>query len=138
MAYPCVPYNPAWADNGTKLDLKAIYRRPNGDLATLPMRRHHQWEAKGFQYVTLADHDSLVAARPANARQYVVGLDGDGRETPWDAQRYLAERREQQAAEDVELAALVEAHGAETVEAIKGVKVPAHLKKGKAQKAATA
>lgn len=131
MAYPCVPFNATFA--GGKLDIRAIYKRPNGDLMTLPMRRHYQWEAKGFAYVTIADHDSLMAIRAylPNAKQYVVGLDGDGRETPWDVALYLADRKEVQAKEDAELAALVAEHGAEMVEKIKGVKVPAHLKADK-------
>lgn len=128
MAYPCVPFNPDWANSGTKFDLKAIYARPNGDLCTLPMRRHYQWAAKGFTYVTLADHNSLAAARVVNPQQYVVGLDLDGKQTPWLVELYLAEQQDRQGQADADLAALVEKHGAETVEAIKGIKLPASVK----------
>ena len=48
-----VPFNPDWADSGSKLDLRGIYQR--GDLlAALPIRRHSDYIKKGFAYVTLA------------------------------------------------------------------------------------
>lgn len=48
-----VPFNPDWADSGSKLDLRGIYHR--GDLlAALPIRRHNDYLKKGFRYVTLA------------------------------------------------------------------------------------
>lgn len=48
-----VPFNPSWADSGSKLDLRGIYQR--GDLLTsLPIRRHGDHVKKGFHYVTLA------------------------------------------------------------------------------------
>src|SRR5689334_9256179 len=77
-----IPFNSAWVDH-TKLDLKAIYRRPRyvkdefdqdvrelgpdglplWDLTTpLPVKQHNKWVAKGFEYVTLADRDSLIEA----------------------------------------------------------------------------
>lgn len=48
-----VPFNPSWADSGSKLDLRGIYQR--GELlAPLPIRRHNDHERKGFRYITLA------------------------------------------------------------------------------------
>jgi hypothetical protein len=48
-----VPFNPSWADSGSKLDLRGIYQR--GDvLAPLPIRRHNDHSRKGWAYVTLA------------------------------------------------------------------------------------
>lgn len=145
MAFQCVPLNGDWATN-TKLDMHAIYARPNGDLATLPMRRHHQWEAKGFRYVTLADAESLAIAVPfiraqgLNPQDFVAGIDGDGRPTPWNVQAYLANQKAHQADADAELKALVEKYGVEQVEQIKGIKVPDHLrpapKRGKGEAAA--
>lgn len=131
MSYPCVPFNAGWSDG--KFDIRAIYTRPNGDVMTLPLRRHQQWTAKGFAYVTLADHDSLAAVKLANPQQYCVGLDGDGRQTPWIASIYLAEQKEKQAATDATTLALIEKHGIETVEEMRGP-VPERLKAPKAKK----
>ena len=40
MGLKCIPLNPEWCGQ-TKLDLRAVYRRPNGDLTSdLPLRRH--------------------------------------------------------------------------------------------------
>lgn len=136
MALECVPLiNELTGD--TKMDAHAIYRRPNGDLTSgLPMRRHHAWLAKGFEYVTLADPASLQLAAPflqargLDPNQFVAGIDGDGRRTPWNPAKYHEDTRAQQAAEDAELAALVEKHGIETVEAIRGIRVPDHLRPG--------
>lgn len=59
-----VPFDPGWVLG--KLDLHAIYRRPNGDLTTaLPVRRHLDWVRKGLTWVTLADRESLQAAAPS-------------------------------------------------------------------------
>ena len=128
--FKCVPLNPAWTSE-TKLDLHGIYDRGNGDLCTLPLRRHHQWAAKGFTYVTLADAESLeVAAKRGlvDWQSYVVGRDGDGRPTCWNAAAYLAERNATKRGEEAELKALIEQYGVEQVEAIKGVKIPDHLR----------
>lgn len=131
--FKCVPLNAAWTGD-TKLDMHAIYARPNGDLATLPMRRHNQWMAKGLTYVTLADAESFRLAAPwlqsqgLNPGEFIAGIDGDGRQTPWIPAKYLAEQQAGRADADAELKALIALHGVETVEAIRGIKVPDHLK----------
>jgi hypothetical protein len=72
--FKAVPINPSWTVAGTKLDLKAIYRRPSRHVGEydeiiqarskdglplydltgpLPMRRHSDWIAKGYEYVTV-------------------------------------------------------------------------------------
>ena len=87
-----VPFDPAWVFG--KADLHAIYRRPNGDLTTgLPVRRHLDWSRKGFEWVTLADADSLLAAANSlraqglDPRRYVV----DPRtNSPWSYEAYVA------------------------------------------------
>ena len=129
----CVPFLPQLSGD-TKLDVRAIYRRPSGDLTCgLPMRRHHQWQAKGFEYVTLADAESLGIAAPFlrangwNPQDYVAGIDGDGRPTPWKVDLYLADVKEKQADLDAELRALIAEHGLETVEKIRG-RLPEHLR----------
>src|SRR5262245_19768514 len=117
MAFKCVPLNPAWTGD-TKHDMRAIYKRPNGDLTSgLPLRRHHQWESKGLTYVTLADAESLGLAVAAlrgqglNPQDYVAGIDGDGRPTPWKAEAYLADAKTARAEQDAELSAMVERYG---------------------------
>jgi hypothetical protein len=134
MPLKCVPLNPAWTGD-TKLDMRAIYRRPNGDTTSaLPLRRHHSWEAKGLTYVTLADAESLSVASNSlrasglNPQDYVVGIDLSGKPTPWDEKVYMADTAANEAAAEADLKAMVEQFGVETVEKIKGVKVPEHLK----------
>ena len=48
-----------------------------------------QW----FSYVTLADHDALMAVADTlpNWEQHVVGLDRNGQPTPWNVDKYLAD-----------------------------------------------
>jgi len=131
--FKCVPLNHAWTGS-TKLDLHAIYKRPNGNLAALPLRRHHQWMTKGMEYVTLADAQSLSDAAPflrsqgLNPQEFVCGLDGDGRPTPWIPALYLETQSVNRADADAELKSLVAEHGVDVVERIRGIKVPEHLK----------
>lgn len=77
-----VPFNEAWVSH-ERLDIHAIYRRPRyredeyGGLvqergpdgqplwdltAPLPVRQHNRWRAKGFEYVTLANHEGQGGA----------------------------------------------------------------------------
>lgn len=84
MSLKLVPFNPVWIAH-EKIDIKAMYRRPRfvtnkyGELereldkdgvptwdltGALPLKQHNKWLAKGYQYVTLSDRESLyVAAR---------------------------------------------------------------------------
>ncbi len=128
----CVPFLPELIEK----DVHAIYRRPSGDLTSgLPMRRHHQWDRKGFTYVTLADPDALAVAAPflrarnLNPQDYIAGAI-NGSPTPWNVQAYLAGVEVEQAETDAELTALIAEHGVETVEKIRGIRVPDRLKPG--------
>lgn len=132
MSFQCVPLNPAWCD-ATKLDLRAVYQRPNGDLTTgLPLRAHSKWLAKGFAYVTLADAESFAIASRylradgKNPQDYVVGHE-NGQPTCWNAQAFLATQQVQQSDADQEIRDLIAEFGVQTVERIKGISVPAHL-----------
>jgi hypothetical protein len=68
-----VPWNQAWSETGTKLDIKAIYRRGEV-LTTLPVRRHSDWVGKGWTYITLATAEDVVAVKPG-LRAVGVNLD---------------------------------------------------------------
>ena len=144
MSFQGVPFNAKWTDSSSKEDMRAIYRRPNGDLTSdLPLRRHSQWEAKGFTYVTLADADSFAKAVPflrsrqLNPQDFVMGHDGDGRPVCWNLSKYLAENADIKAKDDAELKAMIEQFGVEAVEKIKGIKVPEHLRPKAEEKPAT-
>lgn len=106
-----VPFNDAWITHD-KIDIKAIYRRPrytedaygemirevdaNGlptwDLTgPLPVKSHNKHRAKGFEYLTLADRDSLVTAGKHGTiqgdwREYVQDPRTGG---PWHYRKYV-------------------------------------------------
>jgi hypothetical protein len=133
MALKCVPLNPDWVGN-TGLDMRAIYRRPSGDLTTaLPLRRHNQWQAKGFEYVTLADAESLKLAAPwlmsqgKNPQEFVAGYTNEG-STPWNVAKYLEGVQVADATAADELKTLIAQFGVEAVEKITGKPVPERVK----------
>lgn len=135
-----VPFQDVWITNN-KLDLKAIYRRPRyvedayGEMKReigpdglpawdltggLPVRYHNKHRAKGFEYVTLADRESLHAAAAAGTvedwRQYVQDPRTNG---PWHYRKYV----EGQVVADSEaaqrLAEMVAKYGPELVQEMK-------------------
>lgn len=58
-----VPFHAEWVGSQTKLDLKALYRRPSTEGVTLtgplPLRRHMDWVRKGYEYVSLASWEDV-------------------------------------------------------------------------------
>lgn len=60
-----VAFDAAWADSGTKTDLKGLYRGTNGNdrIVVLPCRRHNDWSKKGLVFVTLATAEDVIAVR---------------------------------------------------------------------------
>ena len=142
-AFRCVPLDHRWTGD-TKLDMKAIYRRPARDAqgqpkrdaegriqwdltSGMPLRRHSHWLAKGFEYVTLADAESLSMAASALRD---AGLDPAGfvvnrrNNSPWDVAQYLAAVETLEGEETRDLAALVAKHGADATEEIMRVHQP--------------
>lgn len=132
-----------------KNDLKAIYRRirrtvgafdeeivvtgddgmPLWDLTTpLPVARHNDWMKKGFEYVTLADRDSLdkvapflaIQDPPLNVRDYVCHPHFGA----WNPKLYAAVAAEGDRAAIGELFRLLDQYGVQTVEAIRGTRLP--------------
>jgi len=136
-----VPFNDAWIDHG-KLDLKAIYRRPRWtkdefdqdipelgpdglplwDLTgPLPVKQHNKWKAKGFEYVTLADRNSLIEAYK---KATLIGgsvRDYDQHQTggPWNYKMYAAGQSQADNSALLQLRADVERFGSDAVESIR-------------------
>jgi hypothetical protein len=137
-----VPFNATWISHD-KIDIHAIYRRPrfkedkygeqhreldgNGMptwdiVGPLPIRRHNDWEKKGFQYVTLANRESLaVASRFGTLPDGTTMRDFDQHQSggPWSPRLY-AEGMEQ--ATDLAMARLesdVRKYGSEVVENVR-------------------
>lgn len=122
-----------------KLDLKAIYKRPRRDghynyvrgangriqwdeTGPLPLRRHADWTAKGFEYITLADAESLRAASRAllengyQPREFVCDPRTD---SPWNHEAYQRYVGQDDSAELAELRHQIDQFGLEAVVAIR-------------------
>ena len=110
MALKLVPFNATWIDHD-KIDVHAVYRRPRffedkyGEhqreyvdgvptwdvTGPLPVRQHTKWSAKGFEYITLSDRNSLlIAARfgtlPAGST--IAEFDQHQTGGPWNFRKY--------------------------------------------------
>lgn len=162
MALKRVPLVAGMFGSDDKLDLKAIYRRKKQDnwgtphldasgalqwdlTGPLPLRRHHDWTKKGFEYVTLADEQSLKDA--ANALS-IAGFDwheyaNQDRRTrsPFSQELYLADAKAQDSRELTELQEMVDQYGAEAVIGIRRkteptFELPASIKQKVARKGA--
>lgn len=117
-----VPFCSELTGSETKLDLKAIYRRPdpNGITLTspLPLRRHKDWAAKGFEYVTLSTLGELGEAAPllrAKGFDPLTMRNCYDRNGHFDIPKYLQEARATDAAYLADLQAKVDKFGAEAV-----------------------
>jgi hypothetical protein len=147
-----VPLDPMWTLAGTKLDLKAIYRRPRRSIGEydeviqergpdglplydltgpLPLRRHGDWTAKGFEYVTVLSSvqpgdesfkyvaSSLRAAglNPAEYLQHpTFGT--------WNPKLYLATADNEDRSKFDALRAMVEQVGSDAVIAVRRMNDP--------------
>ncbi len=62
-----VPFNHAWADSGSKMDLKGLYHstKPGDDryMWDLPIRRHNDWRSHGYEYISLSTTADVLAVR---------------------------------------------------------------------------
>lgn len=147
-----VPLLPKWTNPSGKIDLKAIYRRPRRrigeydetihevnpedglplwDLTTpLPVRRHNDWVSKGFEYVTLADMDSLTNAandlkgEGLNYRDFIC----HPHLGPWNPKLYQATAATSDKAAMTELVSLGLQFGVEALEKIRGQVLPESVK----------
>lgn len=146
--FKCVPLDNNWIIPGTKADLKAMYLRPRRSVGEydeivperspeglplydlcgpLPLRRHADWTAKGYLYLT-------VVASPRNAEDPAWGLvvgslraknlePRDYLQHPvfgtWNPKLYLATAHQVDLDKFGALRALVEQLGSDTVLAVK-------------------
>lgn len=136
-----VPFHSEWINNH-KIDIHAIYRRPrykedefgewHRELDTdglptwdltgpLPVKSHNRWVSKGFEYVTLANRESLAVAARTGTLTDGTFRDYDQHQTggPWNYRKYLAGQAQAHTADAEKLRADVERFGAEAVEAIR-------------------
>ena len=161
MSYPTVPFQESWIAS-ENVDAKGVYRRPHRnaitndvvtdalgvvayDYSILPVRRHNDWLGKGFEWVTIADAESLgmvansLRAQGLNPRDFIM----DPRtNSPWNPAKYAANATQTAQTEHARLKALVEKHGVEATEEILGRPLPESLRslapKAKAAKAVPA
>ena len=165
MALLLVPFNPNWPSaqgpsGAPLLDIKAIYRRPrktrDGDpildaagfpqwdlTSGSPMQHHPKWTARGFEYVTLADRESLVAVSDPGLREQGVEPVRDWRqyvqnrvtEGPWDAVQYLADLRAEEHGRETRLRDAIARFGRAAAEEMEqrvwpGYRLPASFARG--------
>jgi len=150
-----VPFNATWVSHD-KIDIHAIYRRPRyredeygehsreydkdglptWDLTgPLPIKQHVKWSAKGFEYVTLANRDSLaVAAAYGTLPPDTKAADFDQHQTggPWSYRKYVLGHEAMATQEAEQLKADVYEFGSNAVESIRkrqepSFKLPEHL-----------
>ena len=135
-----VPFNSTWITHD-KIDIHAIYRRPRfvtdefgedqreydadglpaWDLTgPLPVKQHNKWMQKGFEYVTLANRESLITAAKHGTLQGGSVREFDQHQTggPWNYRKYVAGQQSANTAELEQLRADVEKYGADAVEQI--------------------
>lgn len=109
-----VPFNPDWADSGSKLDLKGVYQATRkGDdriCNALPIRRHNDWIRKGLAFVTLSTLEDVKEAQDF-IRMKGISLSelktsyimqGVG---PFNVAKYLTEQPDREAAEETQIKA---------------------------------
>lgn len=139
-----VPFNEAWITH-EKLDIRGIYRRPRWtkdqfdqdvqqrgpdglplwDLTgALPIKQHNKWRAKGFEFVTLADRESLFAAYQKKTLMLPDGMtlrDFDQHQTggPWNYKMYAAGQSQQDNATLLKMRADVQEFGSAAYEKIR-------------------
>jgi hypothetical protein len=136
-----VPFNNAWITHD-KIDIKGIYRRPRWTkdefdqdvqevgpdgqplwdiTGPLPLKQHNKWSAKGFEFITLADRDSLIAAARAATLLDGSARDYDQHQTggPWNYKMYLAGQQDRDSAASLQLRENVQRFGSEAYEAIR-------------------
>lgn len=152
-----IPFNDKWLTLD-RMDVHAIYRRPRykedqfGEMhrelndrglptwdltGPLPVKQHNKWRAKGFEYVTLANRDSLVLAARAGTlpegtrfHDWVQDTTTNG---PWNYKKYIVGQEQTTTLEAEQLEADVREFGSAAVETIRRrhdqtFRLPDHLR----------
>lgn len=131
-----VPFRNQWAESGTKLDVKAWYRRPSVHggfslVGPLPLRRHNDWERKGLEYVSLATLEDFGAVAPmlrADGIDVEAALKSYDRRTgQFDVPQYLKAERVRDDAYVTEIQAKVDKFGYDAVAEMMRVTDPAFV-----------
>lgn len=136
-----VPLIDRWTGSETPFDMHAIYRRPGPGITLttpLPLRRHRQWAAKGYTYVSLATTDDVnrgfrdLKEQGISPSRFEGSYRVDGR---FDVEQYLAHAAGADAQALSTLQALVDRDGAEAVEEVMratqpGWTLPAGIRRG--------
>ncbi len=104
-----VPFNNAWAETGSKLDIHGVYQRGEVVMA-LPLRRHHYYSEKGWRYVSLATGEDInkVADGLRYAGVDMAELSKSYLKTglrPFDVAQYLHESPQRESEEESALEA---------------------------------
>jgi uncharacterized protein YbjQ (UPF0145 family) len=116
-----VPFLDSWTGSESKLDIKAIYRRPGEGVSLtggLPVRRHSQWSAKGLRYVCLASVKDVNEAAKSLRESGHVPTDFQAsftREGGFDVDQYVRESRKDDETRLADLRAKVDKYGADAV-----------------------
>lgn len=136
MVFKAIPFNAKWISHD-KIDVKAIYRRPRRDVlgrqvtdpetglpawdytGGIPVRRHADWQRKGYEYITLESGADLtkevvyqMRADGLNPAEFI--MDPVAR-SPWNPALYLATAHLIEQREADTLTALVEQFGSDAV-----------------------
>lgn len=156
MSLRVVPFNAKWITS-EKIDIHAIYRRPcyvtdeygelqreldaNGlprwDLTGgLPVKQHNIWAGKGFEYVTLANRNSLRIAwinGTLPPGTHYRDFDQHPAGGPWNYRLYAEGQTELNKTEAAQLRDDLARFGPEAVEALRqrsdpSFRLPTHLK----------
>lgn len=143
-------FNPAWITSD-KLDVKALYRRPAYDgrgqrrldaegrpewdiTSALPVRRHNDWAAKGFEFLALATWEDVLACRASLEAAGVrvqelmdsYSAQGEPNRRGFLVAAYLAELAKDATQAYGRLAELVKEHGSDAVLAIMQAQHPGY------------
>jgi hypothetical protein len=147
MSYRCVPFSESWITS-EKVDAQAVYKRPHRtpitgeivrdahglptwDYSVLPVRRHNDWLGKGFEYVTIANAESLgmvagsLRAAGLDPRDFIM----DPRtNSPWAPDKYAAVAQQDAQTEIDRLRTLVDKYGVEATEEMLRITLPEELR----------
>ena len=139
MPLKCIPLRPEWTGS-TGPDIRAIYRRKKTDnwgnpvldaegreqwdtTGGLPLRRHSDWLNKGYEYITLADEDSLAKVAKwlrADGEDPMAYIQDRRTRSPFNPDIWYADQQSAEANRIIELRELVAEYGVDAVVRMRG------------------